>query len=248
MEARIFIFECVTNMHVGNGDVNYGIVDNEIERDVVTQLPTINPSSVKGALREFYEKQVVKSGYSDTCVSQECENCRIIFGTKDTGQQPGKFRFLSGDLLAQPRQATEGTKPYELVSPEAALQQLNQRLELFVGKKVLENDLLTELANLVGVKNIQKISKENYESLSLPVIARNQLKDGISENLWYEEVLPHKSLLALTIVDDSGEAGVFDGFEAALESNLVQFGANASIGYGICRLVKVYKKEENGNG
>lgn len=103
MEARIFIFECVTNMHVGNGDVNYGIVDNEIERDVVTQLPTINPSSVKGALREFYEKQVVKSGYRDTCVSQECENCRIIFGTKDTGQQPGRFRFLSGDLLAQPR-------------------------------------------------------------------------------------------------------------------------------------------------
>lgn len=135
-----------------------------------------------------------------------------------------------------------------MVSPEAALQQLNQRLELFVGKKVLENDLLTELANLVGVKNIQKISKEDYESLSLPVIARNQLKDGISENLWYEEVLPHKSILALTIIDDSEEAGVFDGFEAALEANLVQFGANASIGYGICRLVKVYKKEENGNG
>ena len=44
----------MTNMHVGNGDVNYNIIDNEVEKDPVTGYPTINASGVKGALREFF--------------------------------------------------------------------------------------------------------------------------------------------------------------------------------------------------
>ena len=51
MTANIYLLECLTNLHVGSGEVNYNIVDNEVERDVVTNYPTINSSGVKGALR-----------------------------------------------------------------------------------------------------------------------------------------------------------------------------------------------------
>ena len=54
MAAIIVNLECMTNMHVGNGDVNYNIIDNEVEKDPVTGYPTINASGVKGALREFF--------------------------------------------------------------------------------------------------------------------------------------------------------------------------------------------------
>lgn len=56
MKAKIFVIECLTNLHVGNGDVNFNIIDNEVERDVVTGFPTINSSGVKGALRAFFEE------------------------------------------------------------------------------------------------------------------------------------------------------------------------------------------------
>ena len=42
MAAIIVNLECITNMHVGNGDVNYNIIDNEVEKDPITGYPTIN--------------------------------------------------------------------------------------------------------------------------------------------------------------------------------------------------------------
>ena len=60
MGAIVVNLECVTNMHVGNGDVNFNIIDNEVERDVVTGYPTINASGVKGALREYFKKNVAE--------------------------------------------------------------------------------------------------------------------------------------------------------------------------------------------
>ena len=60
MAAILVWLECITNMHVGNGDVNYNIIDNEVERDPVNHYPTIHSSGVKGALREYFEKKVEK--------------------------------------------------------------------------------------------------------------------------------------------------------------------------------------------
>lgn len=56
MVARLFQIECITNLHVGSGDVNYNIIDNEVEKDPVTGYATINASGVKGALREYFNK------------------------------------------------------------------------------------------------------------------------------------------------------------------------------------------------
>ena len=40
--VELYIIECATNMHVGSGDASFTVVDNQVERDVITNFPTIN--------------------------------------------------------------------------------------------------------------------------------------------------------------------------------------------------------------
>ena len=68
---------------------------------------------------------------------------------------------------------------------------------------------------------------------ALPIIARNCLENGESTNLWYEQVLPSLSVLATVIV--TKESGQMD----LLNEKIVQIGANATIGYGYCKFVKL---------
>ena len=56
MKATLYTIECISNLHVGSGQDNDGVIDGLIQRDVVTDLPCINASSLKGALREHCEK------------------------------------------------------------------------------------------------------------------------------------------------------------------------------------------------
>ncbi|MCD4675191.1 MAG: hypothetical protein K8S18_04240 [Desulfobacula sp.] len=55
MTTTFYKIRTITNLHVGAGDANYGVIDNLVQRDVVTGLPVIHGSSLKGAIREFYE-------------------------------------------------------------------------------------------------------------------------------------------------------------------------------------------------
>ena len=56
MSFFAYKIDCITNLHVGSGDLNYNIVDNEVERDAVTGYPVIHASGLKGALREHCSK------------------------------------------------------------------------------------------------------------------------------------------------------------------------------------------------
>ncbi len=53
--SAFFKITAKTNLHVGCGTDDYGIIDNLIQRDHITNLPVINSSSLKGALRAFCE-------------------------------------------------------------------------------------------------------------------------------------------------------------------------------------------------
>ena len=66
---------------------------------------------------------------------------------------------------------------------------------------------------------------------NLPVIARNNLENGESKNLWYEEVVPHHSLFYTIILKQEGQS-IFD---YDFNNNVVQIGAGATIGYGYTR-------------
>jgi len=82
------------------------------------------------------------------------------------------------------------------------------------------------------------VSDEDFVDLcsnyNLPVIARNSLDDGESDNLWYEQVLPRESLLwfAIQWKDDTQRKLAED----SLLKHPLQLGANASVGYGYTRI------------
>lgn len=71
----------------------------------------------------------------------------------------------------------------------------------------------------------------------MPVLARNQLENGKSKNLWYEEIVPHNSIFYFFALADSKE--LLDDFANVIKDKVIQFGNNASIGYGLCRVTKV---------
>ncbi len=67
----------------------------------------------------------------------------------------------------------------------------------------------------------------------LPIIARNYLVNGISSNLWYEEVVPREARF-YTIITRHAEKDDLNDF-LKTKNNLVQLGANATVGYGLCK-------------
>ena len=85
---RVFI-KTKTNLHVGNGAVNYDIVDKTVQRDSISNLPIINSSSLKGALRDYAEP------FAKGDHNLQQDSFKKLFGD-DT---QGLVRFLDSYLL-----------------------------------------------------------------------------------------------------------------------------------------------------
>ena len=229
MKAKIFVIECLTNLHVGNGDVNFNIIDNEVERDVVTGFPTINSSGVKGALRAFFEEN-------------DLSNIIEIFGSENSKvTTSGSLKFLSANLLALPIRSISGDdKPYSIHAPKTACEDFNQMIANFQLEDVSIEDIKG------GDEEITlDVDNSCFEKYGLPVIARNSV--GEQTNLWYEEVVPHKSIFYFAVVASTSEAdGLLDVFTESVREKIIQFGANASVGYGLCKVIKVISGNEEG--
>ena len=229
MKAKIFVIECLTNLHVGNGDVNFNIIDNEVERDVVTGFPTINSSGVKGALRAFFEEN-------------DLSNIDEIFGSEVKGSTTsGSLKFLSANLLALPiRSISGGDKPYSIHAPKTACEDFKQMLKNFQLEDV-------SIEDIKGGDEVITLDVDNscYEKYGLPVIARNSV--GEQTNLWYEEVVPHKSIFYFAVVASTSESeNLLENFTESVREKIIQFGANASVGYGLCKVIKVISGNEEG--
>lgn len=71
----------------------------------------------------------------------------------------------------------------------------------------------------------------------LPVIARNCLDNGISRNLWYEEVAPRESRFYFLVSQplDQRQFITLDTYLDTLD-HVLQIGGNASVGYGCCEV------------
>lgn len=204
-----------TNLHVGNESiVNFSVIDKAIQRDVTTGIPCINSSSLKGAIKEYLE-------------NKQFENIKELFGSTKADKnnsQKGSVLFFDATLLAIPEQRVGENSSYKLVYSK-------QEVDNFLAK-----------AKTLGAKDIAlDTSKweesENFNSLcsddNLPIIARNCLENGESTNLWYEQVLPSQSVLATIIQTNNAEdLNILNGA-------IVQIGANATIGYGYCKFIKL---------
>lgn len=225
-----------TNLHVGDESVNnYGVIDLSIQRNPLTGIPCIHSSSLKGAIKEYISEKWNKE------IEYNKVDCKKVFGSekggKDEDTKKGEAIFFDAELLALPVQDTDGKYYFKLAyDSEGVIQPFSEKLKK-MGVDV-ETDILSKICGAVGIKEDQKIDKKNkFNELcnneNLPIIARNCLKNGESDNLWYEQVLPAKSVLGTLIDTDD------DNLVEAMNGKIIQIGANATIGYGYCNFVKL---------
>ena len=102
--VHLYKIECLTNLHVGSGEVNYSIVDNEVEKDI-NGYPVIHSSGLKGALREHAEKvQFRINTPPDEKIKFDKDKVEAIFGQtagSDT-VKPGSYKFFDGNIISRP--------------------------------------------------------------------------------------------------------------------------------------------------
>lgn len=260
MNVHVYKYTCLTNLHVGSGDVNYNIIDNEVERDPATDLPMIHASGVKGALREHFTAKKLPQKSVDN-----------IFGAKPKSKEEitaGAYRFLDARLLARPMRV--GNSAVHAFIPVVSISALNEYLQILTAfncnhygieridaiedstfgdaqfltncsddinvegekTKAMPAALAEQLLKLEDVLGKVFAVSRAFDKYPLPVVARNCLENGISKNLWYEEIVPHGSVFYQMILTPAA-------MELALEEEPIQFGGNASIGCGFIRIEKV---------
>jgi len=254
--TEAYLISCLTNMHVGSGGANYGVIDNLVQRDSINDMPVIHSSSLKGALREFFKD---KWGEKD-------ERLNYIFG-KDTSRNPdskgkdeiGHYKFFPADLLVLPVRSNK--RPFYRATAPMLIDTINAKAKAFTNKDIISgnyavnqptisegtNVLLEDWRTVVNANftpdtslgdNVARFDDETFKKLAkkLPVIARNQLDNGESKNLWYEEVVPRESRFVFFVAKDKEYSTDFDH---GLKDSIVQIGANASIGYGYVTITKI---------
>ncbi|MEM6846093.1 MAG: type III-B CRISPR module RAMP protein Cmr4 [Bacteroidota bacterium] len=233
MQGHFFIIRTLTNLHVGSGDSDFGVVDKQVQRDALHKAPTIHASSLKGALREYFTSQVQ--------LDTNGEFTTHIFGSEvnSADKVQGNYRFLSADLLAIPRPDEDPTTStaYDLVSSSQVLSNFaNKAINLGINHSIITafQEATDESVLTIAGSDIS-INDNDFKNLAteLPVLARNYLDNGESKNLWYEEFVPRESLFGLLILAPNGDSR-FSSFENFVDGKVIQLGANATVGYGLC--------------
>jgi CRISPR-associated protein Cmr4 len=245
-KIRAYGIECLTNLHVGSGGDNFGIVDKEVQRDQVDEVPIIHASSLKGAMREFFDNLILDDGLVNKYFGSQ-KNSEVL--------QQGLLRIFEGRLLAIPVRGIGsvagylGTSSRLIKDYNKISETLDPQLKRINIPATSNQEAVTEFATVTLLAAIENIgdnialfTQENDKSLikSLPIIARNSLENGQSENLWYEEVIPRGSMFYFFIAIPEGELQEYiTVIEKNLLNNIVQIGANATIGYGYCKISKL---------
>lgn len=322
MNAQAYKITCLTNLHAGTGAADQGIIDNLVQRDHVDRIPCIYASSLKGALREYFEEVLCKKNETDEEAGDKTEgneqkqpheqdpvglskeDVTGIFGSgsKEETKQKGSYIFYDALLLSVPARSNintfyqvtswrclerifemnkmlgiEGTEHEPVGFPgeedrkkkfylsekvQKDREKQAQQLELEFWKypendsvdnelKLLEtSEMETHLKKLIGEDGYIILGDDDFDILVsdyfLPVIARNQLENGISQNLFYEQVMPRQSRFVFWTdrfpeqrsKNDTSAGESNDSFKNGIAEakRPVQIGANASIGYGYCKI------------
>jgi CRISPR-associated protein Cmr4 len=297
-ERRLYIIIAKTNMHAGSGETSPGLVDNRVQRDVLSGLPNINASALKGALREYHSHIWEEN-------QKKNDHIRYIFGSdsftgkdkkpEDKNHQAGAFRFFNANLLSIP--VRSNVRPYYHATSPEVLRELINTIEtfdypapgklkksltalletyetmkkenktkklparVFDGSKgvVLEDfnipvenkepgDIDLELLERLTGSPLALLSTGDFKEICsdyhLPLIARNNLENGRSKNLWHEQVVPRESRFYFCLLKPHKENKPDLEFRQDLP---VQVGGNATIGYGFT-VIKEAGQVLNHNG
>ncbi|HFU3984339.1 TPA: type III-B CRISPR module RAMP protein Cmr4 [Streptococcus suis] len=207
----IYLLRCLTNLHVGSGEGNLGIIDKEVERDPITHYPMIYSSGLKGAIRAIYPDDFKEEIFGHSKGSKELK--------------AGTIKFLDAHLLAIPMRASAGNQSSYLVTTKTMLanylrfcsiagevvdnlEQVRQDLESLTDTQsykfssereigvegiVVNNhlndkpnltDFLSQLLQreLAGSQSLIILSENHFRQYQLPVRARNKIKKFKGDN------------------------------------------------------------------
>lgn len=286
MNTKIFEVKCITNLHIGTSGSAYGVIKNEVEKDVVLNTPLLPASGIKGALRDFWRQN--NKDYQ-----------KEIFGSDPTEQNEGskgKCKFLNGQMILRPMRVSLGDYSYCLVTTPDLIRTMLDTFRDFGVKTyrgISISDFNSESAfdnifNREGIHglvyylkgNIQEIEgygvdsciesnngifkmlsdiaegvpvaimkNEVFQMIDLPIVARNHLIDGKSNNLWYEELVPHQSrFYFITLWEGNDEDIIYKYIIEEIPKIPISFGGNNSIGNGYCSIEVVKENEETYDG
>ncbi len=238
MNIRVFKITAKTKLHVGDeSGGEFTIIDKAIQRDPLTTLPCINSSSLKGAIKEYcYFRNKELGDNNPLSIDIEAlfgsgidENGRTM-----TNNKKGDAIFFDAKILYLPQQDNDYF--YHYITSEQVIAMMNERLSMFGIKNEYTKEEKINGHQVHSIEDGKFISCCNNNNL--PIIARNVLENGESQNLWYEQVLPTETVL-YTIILEKG-----DTLRDSLNGRIVQLGAGATIGYGYCEFTLLYEKNE----
>ncbi len=196
-QTDIYLIHCLTPLHAGSGETNYGEIDKLVQRDPTNHLPTIYSSALKGAIREFCE---------EFCKEENKPDMIAIFGGKgldekpekeetppkkeDSGKpakqssKPGKCRFFSADLLCLPVQGLKN--PYFLTTSASVLAEMNQKMEaLGAAKDALNSAKISqEIAVLTAEMQNAGTSAAKKEEIEEDIKALEKNKQELELFQW----------------------------------------------------------------
>lgn len=223
---NVWFITAKTNLHVGNENTSsYGLIDLAVQRNVTTLLPCINSSSLKGALNEYAAKKA-KLASTDLIRIFGSDKVKENGKSRNSDTQKGQYTFFDANILFLPIQSD--TKLFELVTCDAVLDRFLEQVKLLTGTQ-LDREKIKSQFNCTKV-----VSKKEFDELcsddNLPIIARNVLENGESKNLWYEQVVPAETVF-YTFIDEKEDHILAE----KIAKDIVQIGANATIGYGYCK-------------
>lgn len=265
---KLYLIENKTPMHVGSGDTNFELVDKQIQKDTLTLYPTIHSSSLKGALKEyatFRHNPEEGSKFISHIFGNEENSGKVRFTQAYLLSIPMRSDINPYYNCTSPIAIEHLLDTLDTFSLSLKQRDVLQKIANYKGKETLVSTVNAIIED-TQAKTSTEFDFETLESLigtpaaivpnetfsemlkDLPVIARNQLENGESKNLWYEEVLPRNTKLFtliseptyLNVNDEKKLQNAFSRFGDYLcDANTIHIGANASIGYGVTKFKEI---------
>lgn len=170
MKTEFYILTTMSNMHVGSGEYNVGVIDNLVQRDVINKYPNVNSSSLKGAFREFYK----------SCTNPDF--VKRVFGSEPKEQKDnasGSFRFFEANILSYP--VRSNLIAYLRAVSIDVLKELLLKIKMFQ-----KQDDYEELVNVLNFLTSIDVNEGR------PVVFNTNLNDAIVENFDLKaQIYPH---------------------------------------------------------
>lgn len=145
MSTQFYLLRPFTNLHVGSGETNFGVIDNLIERDATTGFPCINSSGIKGALKQMLHNEgVLADDLKDIFGSDTDRN----YGNTGSGKKykQGESSFLSAQILAIPVRSVK--TPFVLATCPQIIKHFLEFWKDLTNNEHVENVTLEKFAGL----------------------------------------------------------------------------------------------------